>query len=322
MSSVNYLITGAAGFIGYHLAKSIASNRENTVYLVENFVRGRSDQLFQQLCEEPNVHLLEGDLRQTEFVDGLPETDFVYHLASINGTETFYHRPFDVLEAAILPTVNLINRYTASGLKRFLLSSTSETYASTVDTFEWKSPTAENVPLSVSDVQNPRWSYASGKIAAEAALFGARVQFGLPISIVRYHNIYGPRMGNKHVIPQFINRVKAGVFELYGHQNKRCFMYVDDAVRATRLVTESANTEGEIFHVGTQDEITIQALAEAILKEMGASSPIEMFDPPEGSVSQRVPDTSKFQEVANDFKTISLQEGLRSTVSYYQTFDI
>jgi nucleoside-diphosphate-sugar epimerase len=275
-----------------------------------------------QLCEEPNVTLLVGDLRQTNFVGDLPDAAYVYHLASINGTENFYNRPFDVLEAAVVPTVNLINRYKESELKRFLLSSTSETYASTVDAFDWRSPTAENVPLSVSDVQNPRWSYASGKIAAEAALFGARVQHGLPISIVRYHNIYGPRMGNKHVIPQFINRVKDGVFELYGHQNKRCFMYVDDAVRATRLVAESPNTEGEIFHIGTQDEITIQELAEAILQEIGTSSPIEMFDAPEGSVSKRIPDTAKFRAVAHNFSTVTLQEGLRATVSYYQNHDL
>jgi UDP-glucose 4-epimerase len=198
-----------------------------------------------------------------------------------------------------------------------LLSSTSETYASTTDVLNWKVPTAEDVPLSVADVSNPRWSYASGKIAAESALLGAHHQSNFPVTIIRYHNVYGPRMGNQHVIPQFLGRAMRGVFSLYGADNKRCFIYVQDAVRATRFLAEHNDSLGQIFHVGTNEEVSMKELASEIMTILGVRSDVEILPAPEGSVSRRVPDVSRMASLMGSQETVQRKIGLTRTIDYY-----
>ena len=311
------LVTGAAGFVGYHLAALLSDSADNAVYLVDNFARGERDRLFEALAGRENVEVILGDLRDPEFVGNLPDVDFVYHLASINGTENFYSRPFDVLEAAVTPTIALLNRFRGPAVRRFLLSSTSETYASTVEEFNWQIPTSENVPLSVADVQNPRWSYAAAKIACEAAVNSALLQHNTPVTTVRYHNVYGPRMGFQHVIPQFIERARRGVYELHGAANRRSFIYVSDAVRLTKAVAENLGSVGETFHIGTQDEVTMEELADTIMELMGLDGSVNCFDAPAGSVMRRVPDTQKIQSLVENIKTVGLLDGLTKTVDYY-----
>ncbi len=311
------MVTGAAGFIGYHLAVRLSQKSSNLVYVVENFGRGEKDDAFLELISRENVKLFEGDLTDTNFVKDLPPVDYLYHLASINGTENFYKRPFDVIEAASKTTLNLIKRYSEIGMKKFVLSSTSETYASTLSVFDWELPTAENVPLSIANIENPRWSYAAGKIASEAAVLAAQKQFGYNVAILRYHNVYGPRMGLQHVIPQFVTRAKSGIFQLYGHQNKRCFLYVEDAVRATEMIALSGAHKSPIFHLGTQEEVTMEQLANLIMNQMGVHGEVEFFPPPEGSVMQRIPNTQKFTRIFGDQMKTSLRDGLIPTVAYY-----
>ena len=313
------LVTGAAGFIGYHLARNLSENGGGQVYLVDNFARGQHDLDFAELASRDGVEILSGDLRDIDFVESLPEVEYVYHLASIDGTENFYQKPFDVLEAALIPTLALLNRYARAGIQRFVLSSTSEAYASTVEHFGWEVPTGEDVPLSVSDVRNPRWSYASAKIACESAVNAAHLQFGTPVTTVRYHNVYGPRMGWQHVIPQFIERAKRGIFELHGATNSRSFIFVNDAVRLTRLVAQHPEAIGETFHVGTQQEISMMGLADLILEKMGIEGSVVTFDAPLGSVSRRVPDTRKLEELTGDFERTALAEGLEQTLRYYDS---
>ncbi len=106
------------------------------------------------------------------------------------------------------------------------------------------------MPLCVDDVFNERWSYAAAKIHGEVLVINACRQFGVPFSIIRYHNVYGPRMGDKHVVPDFLIRLRQGVAELHGHEDTRAFLYIDDAVEATRLVGTSDSTAGQVINVG------------------------------------------------------------------------
>lgn len=313
------LVTGAAGFVGYHLADHLSASGEAQVYLVDNFARGIDDAWFARLSSRQNVEVILGDLRDVDFVSNLPEVDYVYHLASINGTENFYSRPFEVLEAAVTPTLNLLKRYQEAPIRRFLLSSTSETYASTVEQFKWQVPTSEDVPLTVADIHNPRWSYAAAKIACEAAANSAFLQFKTPVTTVRYHNVFGPRMGNQHVIPQFIHRAGRGVYELYGAANQRSFIYVSDAVRLTSKVAQHPGSIGETYHIGTQEEVPMSQLAKIIMEIMGLQGLVKTFDAPEGSVMRRVPDTQKIEALLSDFSRVGLVEGLRETIAHYSS---
>ena len=309
------LVTGAAGFIGFHLSQFLASEASNTVWMLDNFARSRRDEDLETLLKLPNVKFLQVDLSNEEL--DLPQVDYVFHLASINGTENFYTRPFDVIEAAVLPTLRLLRFYSGSNVKRFLLTSTSEVYAGAIETGLSEIPTPETTPLVIQDSKNMRWSYAAGKIASEMATMAAANQYGLPATIIRYHNVYGPRMGSQHVIPEFLERLKKEDFTLFGADNTRSFIYVRDAIVATAAAAAADESENEIVHIGTSVEVTIRELAQQIMAISGIRGSLKIHSAPKGSVSRRCPDTRFLREVVGFTPEISLYEGLSLTIPYY-----
>ncbi|ESQ91111.1 NAD-dependent epimerase/dehydratase family protein [Asticcacaulis benevestitus] len=313
------LITGAAGFLGFHLARLLAGDVKNHIIAVDNFVRGEHDEALRNLVSQPNVDLIEADLSDPVQVAKLPtDVDYVYHLAAMNGTQNFYERPMDVIKYCTLPTLYLAEHYgRGSKLQRFVYAGTSESYASTVTRFNWPVPTAEDVPLCVDDVTNPRWSYAMGKMHGEVVVAQAGRSFEMPYSIIRYHNAYGPRMGDRHVVPDFYIRAKEGVFELFGHEDTRAFLYVDDAVRGTRLIAETPACEGQIVNLGGGREITMLDLAKEMMAARGMEGEIKLHPSPVGSVKRRLPDLTRLKALTGFEETISLSEGLKLTAAFY-----
>ena len=314
------LITGAAGFIGYHLASEIAKDPQNQVICVDNFSRGENDKAYRELCSKGNVLGLEVDLSDQNQYRKLPDdVDFIYHMAALNGTQNFYERPMEVLKSCTLPTIFLLEHYSgnANNIKRFIYAGTSESYASTVSVFNWDIPTDETVPLSIDDPSNPRWSYAASKIHGEVATLIAGRHAGLSTTIIRFHNVYGPRMGDKHVIPDFYMRAKRGVFELYGHENTRSFLYIDDAVRAVLELAHLPRAHNEIVNVGSDRELTMLELAESMMNVIGKEGEIMLHGAPKGSVVRRVPNLEKITELISFQPKIDLMSGLRMTADYY-----
>lgn len=315
ISNSRVLITGAAGFIGYHLASELAQGSGNTLLLVDSLARGSLDREMLELIALDSVTFMESDLVSDSQV--LPEVDYIFHLASINGTKNFYERPFDVTDAAIAPTLALIRRYRSSSkLKRFVLTSTSEVYAGAVELGLAQVPTSEKTPLVIADQGNPRWSYAAGKIAAEQALLGANRQFDFPATILRFHNVYGPRMGTDHVIPQLIERFRSGDYRVLGGANSRSFIFVRDAVMGTIALALSPKSLGRVAHLGTRREIKIEELAKLILQKMGKDSDLHIEDAPEGSVLRRTPDTSFMEEEIGFTPLEELESGLDKMLEY------
>lgn len=314
-----FLVTGAAGFLGYHLAKTLAERSESEVIAVDCFVRGGLDDLYVRLCERPNVRRIDVDLTDREAVQHLPEdVAIVYHLAALNGTQNFYERPFEVLRCCTLPTFYLLEKYGPAGcLKRFVYAGTSEAYATTVTRFGWPVPTAEDVPLAVDDVFNPRWSYAASKLHGEILTINACRHFGLPFSVIRYHNAYGPRMGDKHVIPDFLMRARNGIYALYGYEDTRAFLYVDDAIRATIAVAESEATAGEVVNIGSEREIGIGELGLMMMEICGFRGKIDLHPSPQGSVRRRAPDIGKLKRMTGFREAWSLADGLAVTARFY-----
>jgi nucleoside-diphosphate-sugar epimerase len=320
MPTTRILVTGAAGFIGYHLACRLARDSDTRLVLVDNFIRGENDELYRRLCRLPNVEAYEADLADPEAVARLPERiDVIYHQAALNGTQNFYERPYEVLRSGTLPTFYLIDKYVRAGrLSRFVFAGTPESYASTVSRFAWEVPTDETVPLSVDDVFNERWSYAAAKIHGEVLSINACRQFGAPFSIIRYHNVYGPRMGDKHVVPDFLTRLSRGVAELHGHEDTRAFLYIDDAVEATIRVGQSPNTAGEVVNVGGDEELTIRELGRRMMTLVGRDPERIVLHPsPPGSVKRRAPSIAKLHTLTGFQAQWSLARGLTETIRYY-----
>jgi UDP-glucose 4-epimerase len=314
------LVTGAAGFIGFALARKLAEDPQHRVIVVDNFVRGERDEAFAELCKQENVEFLELDLSAPDAIDRLPAVslDYLFHLAALNGTQNFYERPYDVVRHSTMPLFTLVERYLRTkSVGRLVYAGSSEAYAGTVSKFGWTVPTAENVPLCISDPKNVRWSYGGSKLHGEILACAAAAQFGTAYTVIRYHNVYGPRMGDKHVIPDFINRMKQGVYALYGHADTRCFMYIDDAVDATMRLARAPAGANEIVNVGSDEELTMEDLGRRILSVARKNERIELHPSPPGSVARRVPDLAKLRSITGFEAAWSLDRGLEATLSWY-----
>lgn len=314
-----YLVTGAAGFLGFYIARQLAADRDSSVVCVDSFIRGRSDVMYRELTSRPNVSHITADLCEPAAVAGLPDdVDVVFHMAALNGTQNFYERPFDVVRCCTLPTMHLVEKYgPLHRLKRWVYAGTSEAYASTVTRFGWEVPTGEEVPLGIDDVFNSRWSYGASKLHGEIATINGCRHFSIPFTIARFHNAYGPRMGDKHVIPDFLSRARKGVYELYGHEDTRSFIYAEDAARATILLARAEGAAGQVVNVGSEDEITIRELGEAMMRAAGLEGEIVLHPSPRGSVRRRAPKTDRLRQLTGYAPAWELKAGLKQTADYY-----
>jgi UDP-glucose 4-epimerase len=308
---MNDLITGANGFIGYHLSEFLSRNKNRNLTLVDNFSNSELDAKFESLIRRPNVQFINLDLTDySQFSKISRNFDTVYHFAAINGTQNFYNVPFLVAESAGITSYNLLKYFSNSKIGKLVFASTSENYASSVELKIANVPTNERVPLSIADITNPRWSYASGKIFSEVLINGWAREFNSNAQILRIHNIYGSRMGYNHVIPDFFQRCIKDDFRLYGANQSRSFLFIDDAIQMIIGIIAQQKEQLEIFNIGSNDEILIKDLAKKIMKVCGRSGEIIELEAPEGSVGRRVPDLSRVMSVLKDFKFTPLKDGL------------
>jgi nucleoside-diphosphate-sugar epimerase len=309
-----YLVTGAAGFIGCHLARHLAK-QGHRVIAADIGLHATFASNWQALGALPEIELLNVDLTDASSVEALPAVDGVYHMAALNGTQNFYTHPWRTVRHTTIPTLLLLDRYTRDVPDFFFYAGSSEAYASTVTLFDWPVPTSEAVPLSISDPTKVRWSYGASKMHGEIACFAAQAETGLPIVVGRFHNAYGPDMGVHHVIPDFIERGKRGVFELYGAEHTRSFIYIDDAVKA--VTTLAAEARGQVVNIGSPVEVTMRELARTIMDVAGWSGKVVEFDGPEGSVLRRAPEVTLLRALVDVDAFVPLDEGVRRTLVSY-----
>ncbi len=320
------LITGGAGFVGYHLAKRLLDLGEEVV-LVDNFFRGKPDKYFLNLLKRPGVKFIKADLTDPKSIKKLGSSyDYVYHLAAINGTKYFYKIPHEVLRINILTLINILDWFIRKNKKKnakILFTSSNEAYAGALDLFgKLPVPTPESVPLLVSDVYNPRWTYAGTKLIGEQFLIHYANHYKFRMSIVRPHNFYGPRAGSDHVIPELIKRInkKVDPFPIYGVSHTRSFCYIDDAVKAMIMVMESKKTDGRTYHIGTSEELKIRDLAKNLFKVAGwKPRRVKSDSAPFGSVQRRCPEIKQIKKDVGWEPKTKLAEGLKKTYEWYAT---
>ena len=310
------LITGGSGFIGAHLAKHALDNN-NIVHICDNNLRGIKDIFIDELINR-GAKFIKCDLTRLDEIIKLDKNyDIVFHLAAINGTENFYTIPYDVMRVTILSTMNMLEYFNGTKTK-FVYSSSSETYSCTFKFRPDLIPTPETIELCVGDIFNPRYSYGGSKMTAELLVANFFHQHDLDFQIIRYNNVYGPRMGFKHVIPQFIKRAyfRDDPFDIFGSDQTRSFCYVDDAVNATMNLALCSKTG--IFNIGNdREEMKIINLAEKIVEKFDYSPEFKIKKPPEGDVKRRCPDITKLRNAINFVPKYDIEEGLRRTISWY-----
>jgi UDP-glucose 4-epimerase len=321
--SKKVLLLGGAGFIGFNISKYLAENRNYSITIADNFARGKQDLLFNELVKKHNINVVAGDYTDPKTFDLLDkEYDQVYMLASVVGVDNANSIPHEIIRintALIFNTLEWIRR---SKIGKVLFTSTSECYAGTVDAFGYTIPTPEQVPLCIEDIGHPRFTYAVTKMLGESGFLNYSRILGFEATIVRYHNVYGPRMGFKHVIPHLVVRFRKGEtpFKVYGHDQTRAFCYITDAVKGTVLAMEQPGTNAEIYHIGTQDEITIGDLIHYAGELMGFSGVYENAPTYPGSVSRRCPDITKARTQLGFEPEVLWKEGLQKTIAWYNQY--
>lgn len=317
------LILGGTGFIGYNIAQFLAENRKYELTIADDFSSGLKDEEIQNLCSRYNIRLIAADLSKPEAYKLLDaHYDDVYVLASVVGVNRCIEEPEEVIRIN-----SAIIHYTTEWLRsarpsRVLFASSSENYAAATDMFNYPVPTDENVPLCIADTRHPRFTYAITKIFGEAAFFAYGQRLGIHTTIVRYQNIYGPRMGFKHAIPHIIERIYNGEnpVKIYGADQTRAFCYCTDGAEGTVLALESDASDQQVYHIGNSDEITIETLTRSIGTVMEYSGQYENAPTYPGSVSRRCPDISKARKELKYNPKVSLIEGLEKTVAWYRNF--
>ena len=316
------LITGGAGFIGYQLAKKLSEIEKNSITIIDNLSRGKMDKEFKEFIKKNNVSFKEFDLLNANNYSKLErDYDQVYHLAAIVGVKNVQSNPQLVLNFNSQSLLKLLEWFVKTESKKLLFSSTSEVYAWTNTFYELPIPTPENVPLSVDDPKNARATYALSKIFGEMAVINYCKEYEKEYSIVRYHNIYGPRMGMEHVVPELFSKAISNKrkLEVYSVNNTRSFCFIGDCVDATIKVMESSKTNGEIMNIGNdEEEIKIGELAKKILGVVEVDKAIEPLKLESDKISRRCPDITKLKELCNYKPRVCLDDGLKLTFDWYK----
>lgn len=312
------VITGGAGFIGAYLTKRMVVEGWD-VAVVDNMVRGDSGR-FAEVASD--VELFTCDVRDQEALErAFAGAEVVMHLAAVNGTENFYTQPELVLEIGMLGALAVTNAARAAGVPDLVFASTAEVYQTPAVI-----PTPETIPLMLPDSLNPRYSYGGGKIVSELIAFNYGRDHYRKVQIFRPHNIFGPDMGWKHVEPQFIMRALAArdahpdskaPFNIQGDGTEtRSFLYVDDCIDGILKMYDNGGHR-EIYHIGSEDELTIRELAERIGKLVGVDLEIRPGESPAGGTRRRCPDVSKMRALGWS-PQVGLDDGLERTVAWYR----
>jgi nucleoside-diphosphate-sugar epimerase len=312
------LITGGAGFIGYHLANKLLDS-ERQIDLLDNFSRGVNDTQLADLAENDKINLINADLLQPATIDQLDQDyAYIYHLAAVIGVQHVLKAPYDVLVKNFMLLQNALETAKQQKkLDRFVFTSTSEVYAGTLNHYGLEFPTPESTPLTVNDPREDRTSYMLSKIYGEAMCLHS----GLPITIIRPHNFYGPRMGLSHVIPELMKKVidsDNGMVDVFSVNHKRTFCYITDAVEMIQLLAESDHAIAESYNIGNNDEeITMGDLAQKVIDLIGKDVAINPMPSTPGSPERRCPSITKLKEAVTYVKQYPLEKGLQETFDWY-----
>lgn len=317
------LITGGAGFIGSHLAE-VLLDRGQYVTIIDDLSTGRFENIA-HLVGQPRFRFAIDTITNEVVMDRLAsECDVIYHLAAAVGVKLIVEQPVHTIEANVMGTEAVLKaalRYRA----KVLLASTSEVYGKGNHI-----PFQEDDDVVLGPTCRSRWAYAASKMVDEFLAMAYYREKGLPVVIFRLFNTVGPRQTGRYgmVIPRFVQQALNGEpLTVYGDgQQSRCFMHVHDAIEAIISLADCPEGEGEVFNIGSTEEMSIEKLAQKVLmlaKEEGRlpDDGRITFIPYEEAykvgfedMRRRVPDISKIKKFIGWTHTSSLEEILADVV--------
>lgn len=295
-----YLVTGGAGFIGSHLCARLLAEGHRVV-AVDNLSTGSSDNLA-GLISHPGFSFVRGDVRQAELMERLiREAEVIFHLAAAVGVRHILQHPVETLETNILGT-HVVLSLAARHRRLTLVASTSEVYGKSR-----RERFSEEDDLVLGPSHLSRWGYACSKLADEFLALAYHRELGLPVILTRLFNTVGPRQTGRYgmVLPTFVAQALRGEpITVYGNGHQtRCFVHVAEVVEALLGLTREPRAVGEIFNIGSTEEVSIIHLAQKVKEVTRSSSPIvflpyeRAYDSGYEDMDHRVPDISKINHL-------------------------
>jgi NAD dependent epimerase/dehydratase len=307
------LVTGADGFIGSHLAESLVRECAS-VRALAHYNSSNDWGWLEGLPCLGDLHVVTGDIRDAALCQEMvKDIDVVFHLAALIPIPYSFRAPASYVETNVKGTLNLCQAARANGVQRFVHTSTSEVYG-----------TAQYVPIDEKHPLNPQSPYSATKIGADAIALSFFHAFELPVVVARPFNTYGPRQSARAVIPTIITQLEAGCREVRLGElaATRDFTYVEDTCRGLLSIATLEGGVGEVFNIGSNDEIAIGDLASLIGGVMDVSAAV-VADParvrPATSEVMRLRcDNTKLQRTGAFLPAIPLAEGLARTVRWFR----
>lgn len=315
------LITGGAGFIGSHLADAYLE-RGDEVIIIDDLSTGRME----------NIRHLEGNPRFSYTIDSVhnvavtaalvDQSDVVIHLAAAVGVKLIVESPVHTIETNVRGT-EVVLELANKKQKRVLIASTSEVYGLSTDV-----PFREDGNLVMGATTKGRWSYACSKAIDEFLALAYWREKKLPTTIVRLFNTVGPRQTGRYgmVIPSFVKQALAGrPITVYGNgKQTRCFGYVGDVVGALIKLMDHRDAVGQVFNIGSEEEISILQLAEKVKKLTRSDSEIvfvpydEAYEEGFEDMPRRVPDTTKISQLVGFKPEMTLEGILEKVIDFHR----
>jgi UDP-glucose 4-epimerase len=315
------LITGGAGFIGSHLSEALL-NAGYEVTVIDDLSTGRFENI-EHLTHNPRFRFAIETIANIHVMDRLvSECDVIFHLAAAVGVNLIVSRPIHTIETNVMGT-EIVLKTARRYRRKVMLASTSEIYGKSD-----KAPFSEDDDRIQGPTTRSRWSYAASKALDEFLALAYHKEVDLPVVIFRLFNTVGPRQRARYgmVIPRFVQWALAGEpIQVYGDgQQTRCFANVSDVVEAIITLGESDAAVGEVFNVGSQEEVTILELAQRVKARTGSRSEVALIPYSEAyeegfeDMRRRVPDTGKIQRVIGWKPRKTLENTLDEVIAYFR----
>lgn len=312
------MVTGAAGMIGSHLVDRLLA-LGHTVHALDVVPLDRADNL-RESRGHPRLVYMQGDIREADTIDRFfrPDACVLYHLASVVGVRRYLEDPLSLIDIAVIGSRRFIALCSEHRV-RILFTSTSEVYGRN-SAVPWTE--RDDRVLGPTDVD--RWCYSTSKALVEHMLFGVYRSTGLPFSIVRFFNVYGPRQNPIYVVSQSVHRSLRGERpEIYdGGEQTRCFTYVDDVISGVITAATDPRAIGEVFNLGNPTEVKIGEVVGLCIELAGAAVeavPVQteqFYGAAYEDIVRRVPDGTKAREVLGWEATTDVRDGIAATIAW------
>ncbi len=313
-NSKSILITGAGGFIGSHLAEQIIECGAK----VRAFVRynSRGDWGMLELLPKHKLDEIEvcaGDLRDSHAVRrAVQKTEILFHLGSLIAIPYSYIHPRETIETNVMGALNVMSAASEVGVDRVIHTSTSEVYG-----------TARYVPMDEKHPLQGQSPYSASKIGADMVAESFYRSFGLPVTIIRPFNTFGPRQSARAVIPTIITQALTPVAQIVlgSIHPTRDYTYVEDVVNAFIKAAVSQDSIGETINIGSGSDISIGDIAKQVMSILGVDKPIALDSkrvrPVNSEVERLCCDNTKARQLLDWEPRISFEEGLRRTIQWF-----